>query len=231
MSLFIKFKEKRYNPTMRKTNYKTIFFDWNKTLSHSLFWSQLADPKHERHNWHKNIVDFIFVKNRNLIDDWMRAKFDEKYVAKLISKEFGYSENLILKDLAESCRNMQLVSDEVYELIGRIRNNGTRCVIATDNMDTFLKYTKPALKLENYFDDFLISFEKKLLKFDVEENSIPFFDDYLKNNRLTYADVLLIDDRVDKSGTYTKLGFRILQITNSDDFLEKLRRLAGYPKF
>lgn len=210
-------------------NYKLIFFDWNKTFSYSLFWSQLADPKHERHDWHKNIVNFVFVENKHLIDDWMRAKFDEKYVAKLIFKELGYSEKLILKDLAESCQNMQLVSDEAYDLVTQIRKQGTKCVIATDNMDTFLKYTKPALRLEDYFDDFLVSFENEILKFDVVGDSIPFFDDYLKRNKLTYGDVLLIDDCIDKSGTYDKLGFKVLQIFNQDDFLERLRRLAKYP--
>lgn len=184
----------------------------------------MADPKHERRAWHKNIIDYIFVKNRYLIDEWMRAKFDERYVAKLISEEFGYPDNLILKDLAESCQKMQLVSDEVYDLVAQIRKRGTQCVIATDNMDTFLKYTKPALKLENYFDDFLVSFEQKILKFDVKNNSIPFFDDYLKKHKLSYEDVLLIDDCIDKSGTYARLGFRVLQVFSPDDFLEKLRK-------
>ena len=214
---------------MRETNnYKVIFFDWNKTLSHSLFWSQLADPKHARHTWHENIVNFVFVKNKHLIDEWMRAKFNKSHIARLLSEEFGYSEDLILKDLAESCRNMQLVSDEVYGRVTKIRMQGTKCVIATDNMDTFLKYTKPAMRLNDYFDDFLVSFENKVLKFDVSDDSIPFFDDYLKSDGLVYKDVLLIDDCIDKSGTYDRLGFKVLQIFNSDDFLEKLKRLAGY---
>lgn len=209
------------------SQYKTIFFDWNKTLSNSLFWSQLADSKHVRHAWHENIVNFVFVKNRHLIDDWMRAKLDERHMAKLLSEEFGYPEDLILKDLAESCKNMQLVSTEALDLVGKLRKKGSKCVIATDNMDTFLKYTRPAMRLDDYFDDFLVSFENKILKFDVGDNSIPFFDDYLEKSGLTYEDVLLIDDCVDKSGIYDRLGFKILQIFNPDDFLEKLRKLAA----
>lgn len=166
--------KKSYNQNMNKQNqYKTIFFDWNKTLSSSLFWSQLANPKHERHDWHKNIVNFIFIENKHLIDNWMRADINEDYIANLISDKFGYSKSVILKDLAESCENMELVSGEVLGLIDEIRKKGIECVIATDNMDTFMKYTKPAMKLEKYFDDFLVSFDKKILKFDVKENSIP----------------------------------------------------------
>lgn len=205
--------------------YKIIFFDWYKTLSNSLFWSQLADPKHERHDWHKNIVNFIFIENNNLIDDWMRAKFDKEHIAGLISDKFGYSEKTVLSDLVESCKNMQLVSNEILDLVGKIRKKGVECVIATDNTDTFTKYTKPSMKLENHFDDFLVSFDRKTLKFDVKKSSIPFFDDHLKNKKLLYEDALLIDDRVDESGTYNKLGFDILQIFNSNDLLVKAKAL------
>jgi len=206
--------------------YKTIFFDWNKTLSNSLFWSQFADPKHERHDWHKNIVNFVFIENKHLIDDWMRADINENDIASLISDKFGYSRDIILKDLAESCENMELVSDEILGLINEIKRKEITCVIATDNMDTFMKYTKPAMELGEYFDGFLVSFDKKVLKFDVKKNSIPFFDDYLEKKSLLYKDVLLIDDCIDKSGTYDKLGFEILQIFNSADFLEKLKKIA-----
>ncbi|MDR3491856.1 MAG: hypothetical protein P4M12_07445 [Gammaproteobacteria bacterium] len=209
-----------------KNNYKTIFFDWNKTLSNSLFWDNLRDPNHERHDWHKNIINFVFVENKGLINDWMVAKFDEKYITKIISERFGYSEKLILEDLAESCMNMQLVSDEVLELINRLRGKGIKCVIATDNMDTFMKYTKLAMKLDCYFDDFLVSFDRGVLKFDAKGDSMPFFDDYLKSNNLSYKDVLLIDDCIDKSGTYDNLGFDILQIFSSEDFISKLKTLV-----
>lgn len=209
----------------KKYKYKTIFFDWNNTLSKSLFWEHLSSLEHERHNWHENITNFIFVEKKHLINDWMRGNFDEVYIAGLIAEKFGYPNDIVLEDLAESCKNMQLVSEEIVELINRARDYGVKCVIATDNMDTFMKYTVPGMKLNNYFDDILVSFDKKVLKFDVGENSIPFFDDYLKNNRLSYNDVVLIDDCIDKSGVYKKLGFDIIQIASTDDFILKLRKI------
>ena len=211
---------------MGRKIYNTIFFDWNKTLSNSLFWNQLADPGHIRHDWHENIVNFVFVENKHLINDWMRAKFNEEYIADLIFERYGYLQDVVIGDLAESCKNMQLVSDEIFGLINKIREKGIKCVIATDNMDTFIKYTKPAMKLECFFDDFLVSFDEKVLKFDVDNDSIPFFTDYLERNQLSYRDVLLVDDCIDKSGTYSRLGFDILQVLSPDDFLVKLRKMA-----
>ena len=209
-----------------KKRYKMIFLDWKGTLSDSLFWSQLADPGHERHGWHKNITNFIFIENKSLVDRWMKGEFGEGYVTELISERFGYSKNTVLEDLAESCRNMKLASGEILELVGRIRSKGIGCVIATDNMDTFMKHTKPAMRLEDHFDDFLVSFDRKVLKFDTGNNSIPFFDDYLSGKKLSHRDVLLIDDRIDKSGTYDRLGFDIFQISDASDLVEKLKELA-----
>lgn len=210
----------------KKKNYKTIFFDWNKTLSNSLFWEQLNHPEHERHAWSDNISTYLFKENKHLISEWMKGLIDSEGIVEKISVRHHYLADTLLKDLAESCRNMKLVSDEVIPLIQKLRKNGTKCVIATDNMDTFTRYTVPALKLTEYFDDILVSFDKGLFKFDMENDAIPFFDGYLMENNLNYKDVVLIDDCIDKSGTYEKQGFDILQVFNPDDFVGKLRRLA-----
>ena len=210
-----------------KKQYQTIFFDWNKTLSNSLFWEQLGNPEHERHGWNADISHYLFQENRHLISEWMKGVIDARGIVEKISSRYGYSADILLEDLAESCRNMQFVSDEVLPLTQKLRKTGVRCVIATDNMDTFMKYTVPGMELEQYFDGFLSSFDLKRFKYDTEAESIPFFDDYLQQHGLLYADVVLIDDSPDTSGAYERLGFDILQIADTDDFVNKLKRLAG----
>lgn len=210
----------------KNKRYRVIFFDWNKTLSNSLFWEQLENPEHERHDWSNNISTYLFRDNKDLVNDWMRGLMSDRDVVEKIASHFNYSPEILLEDLAKSCRNMRLVSDEILHLVQKLRENGTICVIATDNMDTFMKYTVPALRLGKYFDDFLVSFDNKMLKFDVENNTIPFFDGYLKKNNLTYEDVLLIDDCVDTSGVYDRLKFSIFQVFTSNDLVEKLRQLV-----
>ena len=207
-------------------HYQTIFFDWNKTLSNSLFWEQLGNPEHERHGWNADISRYLFQENRHLISEWMKGMIDARQIAEKISSRYGYSSDILLEDLIESCRNMKFVSDEVLPLIQKLRGSGVQCVIATDNMDTFMKYTVPGMELERYFDGFLSSFDLKRFKYDTEAESIPFFDNYLQQYGLSYADVILIDDSPDTSGVYERLGFDILQIADDDDFVNKLRRLA-----
>jgi FMN phosphatase YigB (HAD superfamily) len=207
--------------------YKTIFFDWNNTLSTSLFWDQLNEPNHPRHDWYQRIADFVFAENQSLVNSWMKGDCDHKYVAKMISEKFGYPLDTVLSDLIESCRRMKIISPEVLPLVKRLREKGIKCVIATDNMDTFAEFTVPALKLNDHFDDILVSCDKKIFKFEVNEKAIPFFDDYLEDNELSYRDVVLFDDNGDKTGTYQRLGFDIQQVAGSADFIGRLQKLTS----
>lgn len=208
--------------------YKVLFFDWHKTLSRCDFWGQMKDPSHDRHLWHENIIRFLFIENKAIVDQWMRGAVNEDQILNLISKTFGYPKEPLREDLAESCQAMTLLSDEILPLIVRIRKKGIQCVIATDNMDVFRKYVVPALKLDEHFNETLVSYTQKALKFDTSEDgtSIPFFHNYLKKNGLIYTDVLLLDDRVDTSGLYKKLGFDTFQVEGIDELLEKLRALS-----
>lgn len=208
--------------------YKVLFFDWHKTLSRCVFWRQLEDPSHDRHLWHDNIVRFLFIENKAIVDQWMRGEVNEDQILDLVSKKFDYPKEVLREDLAESCKTMTLLSDEILPLVTKIRKKGIQCVIATDNMDIFRKYVVSALKLDEYFNETLVSCDQKALKFDTSEDmtSIPFFRNYLKKNGLAYTDALLLDDRVDTSGLYKKLGFDTFKVEEIDGFLEKLRVLS-----
>lgn len=209
------------------SKYKVIFFDWHKTLSMCDFWVQLQDPAHDRNHWHENIVNFLFVENERLIQQWMRGEINEDEIIQIVSDKFGYAKEVLRADLAESCRAMTLLSDEILPLIDILQKGGIKCVIATDNMDVFKKYVVPALKLDKHFNDILVSFDQKALKFDVSDdgNSIPFFHEYLQKNGMVYADALLIDDRVDTSGAYARLGFDTFRVKNIEGLLGKLKEI------
>jgi phosphoglycolate phosphatase-like HAD superfamily hydrolase len=205
---------------------KIVFFDWNKTLSHSRFWEQLEDARHPHYEDGKKIFKFLFQDNRSMLNPWMRGELTTDKVLDAISLGTGVSKDILEKELAESCRNMRFAFEELPEMIGELKKRGMRCVIATDNMDTFRKYTIPGMKLEELFDDFLVSCELGVLKFDKGENaeSIPFFDSFLKERGLGYDQVVLLDDCTD-DGTYAKRGFRIWKNTSPEEFRVQCEKL------
>lgn len=208
--------------------YKILFFDWHKTLSFCDFWVQLKDLTHERNHWHENIIHFLFTENKPLIQRWMRGETDEENILQMVSDKFSYPLETLREDLAESCRAMTLNSDETLPLVTKLRERGIQCVIATDNMDVFKKYVVPALKLNEHFDDVLVSFDQKALKFDASQDtkSLPFFENYLQSKGLRYSEALLLDDRRDESGIYEELGFDIFRVEDSRGLLDKMNEIA-----
>lgn len=222
--------------------YKIIFFDWSNTLSKSLFWEQLEKPEHPRHSWFRLINKFLFIENKQLIKDWMIGKVCYRSICDKITdylvknmKRQGINSNdyfkeeirnLVEDDLKKSCREMRFVSNEILGLLKKLKRTKKKCVIATDNMDTFIKFTKPSMKLEKYFDDFLVSSELKTLKFNYKDGfkgSLPFFDQYIKKQRVSYKEVILIDDCSDSTGGFKKLGFKTLRIENAEHLVNVLK--------
>jgi len=210
-----------------KTKPQIIFIDWNKTLSNSLFWEHLQDVNHRHNKYLNSIEKSMFQNNRNLINPWMRGLYTSEDIVEILSKDSGVPKEIILHELAESCYQMKYVSNDIPKLIKKIKSKGIKVVIATDNMDTFERFTIPSMEIGNLFDDFLISCKLKVLKEDIQEDSIPFFDNYLNKYNLSYQDAVLLDDCIDTTGVYNKLGFQIIEITSSNKLIEILKEYAS----
>jgi len=201
---------------------KTIFIDWDKTLSTSVFWEQLKDMNSPYNHYFDRLEEFFFKQNEHLVNNWMLGKYNSERVCKKISKAIGLSCKAVFNELAISASNMVFVDFRIPEVLKRIRKKGTKLVVATDNMDTFRRFTIPGMKLYDLFDDFLISNELKCFKYSVSSGKLPFFEGFLKINKLTYKEVILIDDSVEKTGYFEKIGFRIKYIKDKKDLLNHL---------
>jgi len=199
-----------------------IFIDWNKTLSYSLFWGHLKNNHPYAHLLPK-IEKCLFKDNREIINPWMRGKYSTKEIVSKIAKDILVPENFLMEELAKSCRNMAFCSDEIPELIYSIQQKNIKVVIATDNMDTFREFTIPSMQLDNLFDDFLISSETGVLKGDVRDGKIIFFEPFLQKNNLSYKEVVLLDDSTDITSIYNSKGFPIIHIDSPDSLINTLR--------
>lgn len=74
-------------------------------------------------------------------------------------------------------------------------------------MDSFPRWTVPALTLTEMFDDILDSFTLKAMKGDFDETGKSmFFSDYLSKNNILPGESVLIDDSEDKEDRITKIG-------------------------
>lgn len=208
---------------MNKNKPKIIFIDWNKTLSNSIFWHQLIEPGHKLNGKLPKIESVLFSKEFDLVNPWMLGKINSQHVCEFISEKTGISSQLLQNELEISCRQMTFVNKEVEKLLNKIKKKGIPLVIATDNMDTFTNYTYPEINKNNLFAGCINSYETGCFKYECIKDALPFFDSYLRIRRLTYRDVVLIDDSIEKNGNFQRLGFEIEIIDKSKPLTEVLK--------
>lgn len=200
---------------------RCIFIDWNKTLSYSLFWGHLKDT-HSEAKLLPTIEEWLFKDNRAIIEPWMRGQYSTKEIISKMAKGIQKPESLLLNELAWSCINMAFCSDKVPALVRTIQQKNIKVVVATDNMDTFREFTIPAMQLDSLFDDFLISSEMGVLKNDIVNERLVFFESFLQKHHISYEEVVLLDDSYDTFNLYRGKGFPVILIDGSDSLINTL---------
>lgn len=200
--------------------YKYVFIDWNGTLSDSKFWDNLSSL-----NLFEKIQQSLFVKHKHFIKDWMRGKTQSEKIIESISNDLEEDAAFIFSELKKSCEQMKFASEKTLPLISELRRKGSKVIIATDNMDTFKRWTAPALKLNEYFDGLLDSHTLQAMKNDFKEDRSLFFDSFLTENNIQPYESVLIDDSVDKENKIQIRGIDYWKIESSRELPERLASL------
>lgn len=208
---------------------RAVFIDWAGTLSVSKFWEHLQDPAHNLAHVPR-VIDDIFSSTDSLnylIVSWMRGQLKSEEVIKVISKRAQVDPDVLLKEFIVSCQNMKFVSDQVPTLVKSIKGKGVKVIVATDNMDSFSRWTVPAMRLDQIFDDVLNSHYRGALKQDVDpEGKSLFFRDYLEENGLKPGQSILIDDSSNNRSVAQKLGIVYKQVPFGKGLTTKLAELV-----
>lgn len=174
-------------------HYRCIFVDWHQTLSTSLFWEHGAEPTHPLHSLYAPVVSSLFHHSETIA--WMRGERSVEELLQRICLHHHFDYELILQELTVSCKAMQFVSPTIPRSLALLRAAGIRVAIATDNMDTFTRWTVPALKLHELVDDILNSFDLRALKSDLDSSGRSlFFANYLEKHALEPGESILLDD-------------------------------------
>ncbi|HEY7349599.1 MAG TPA: HAD family hydrolase [Ktedonobacterales bacterium] len=177
--------------------YKCLFVDWHLTLSNALFWEQFSDPTHPQHPLFAFMQSTLFAPAgvKTWVLPWMRGEFTSEEVLAEVCRGTAFDSTFALRALQSSCQQMRLVSEAIPRYVAGLQAKGLQVVIATDNMDTFHRWTVPSLRLRALFDDILCSFEQQALKIDADQRGQSrFFADYLCAHHLGWGESLLLDD-------------------------------------
>jgi len=207
-------QSKKIKNTSKKRNknggYKVVFLDWNGTLSGSKFWGHLekTDPE-----LFLNIESVLFGQLRSLIKPWMKGEIESEYVIRMIADRAKLNYSQIFDEFIYSCINMEYVSNDIPKIVKKLQKKGAKVVVATDNMDSFNRWTLRYMDKCNIFDDVLNSHYQRGMKKDTDKkgNSI-FFSDYIKKNKLKPGESILIDDSSDDIEIIEGFGIKYVHI-------------------
>ena len=209
---------------MTKIKPKVIFLDWYNTLSTSKFWGYWEDEKHPHFDIFEQIQLSLFGNVKPMITPWMRGEHISEEIVKEIAKDTNLSYDLLFNELILSCKSMTLVSDELPQITNKIRQGGIKVVVATDNMDSFTRWTVDAMNLTEMFDGLLSSYHIRSLKKDFNDfGDSLFFKKFLLENGIDAKESILFDDSEDKEDRIQKFGINYKRITSPDDFLSQLK--------
>jgi len=206
---------------------QTIFLDFNGTISSSIFWEHILDkPQHTYNQEINKIADRIF-SDTDLVNNWMRGKHSAEEIVQYVCKDLQFSADLAdkaINELEVSCRNMELDDRLLFELLEDLRNKGHKLFIATNNMDTFNRWTIESLRLHQYFDGILNSYSLHAMKHDLDNNGrSKFFSEIVEKHELASEDCLFFDDGKDKFDVISGLGMRYIRVTDSSKLSELIK--------
>ena len=190
---------------------KVIFLDWDGTLSNSKFWENCTAPSLPPQVISR-ITNFLFSESPDLIVDWMKGFIPSSRIVAIVAGRFKVDARELQKELERSCRDMQFINPGIPDRIRKIRQRGTRVVIATDNMDTFENWTVPSLELDRIFDSILSSPTRGALKAEVQCDHSPFFDLYLSQQGVDRTESVLVDDNISNMAVES-IGMQFAHVT------------------
>lgn len=207
--------------------YKVIFVDWYKTLCFDRFWEHWAKPGHPKNETFRALQQAFFADASRLIAPWMRGELAAEEVLRIVAAEIDACEELLMSELIASCRAMRFIDPEAPALIKELRSQGKRVVLATDNMDTFGRWTVPSLRLERMFDDILCSYEMKCVKEDVDDQGCSlFFSPYLAQRKIAPVECVLLDDSLGLGAIAEAMGMEYRPVCGETSLIAHLNELT-----
>ena len=180
----------------------TVFVDFHGTICNDRYWRSLSNEQQQA------LQAFLFQKNSHLVDEWMRGFHTAEAINEMIAAALDISYDAVWTVFVADCRSMH-VSPAILSRL-RLLRPLANIVLMTGNMDSFTRFTAPALGLEGYFDAISNSYDEGRLKTD-DGGSI--FGQYAIRFGTPIEQCVVIDDADDVCAVFTDLGGKAQQVT------------------
>jgi len=190
---------------------EAAFWDFDGVWSKDRFYNSLAQLHPKAHQF---VQTEVFGPNSNgYVDKWMRAELTMTDINRLISQKTGVDFDLLTKSFIDDVAQMAIEMRHV-PIIEKLKQNGVKVGMITNNMDVFSTITAPRLHLLDLFDDRVYnSFTYGVLKAD------GLYDIAMRKAGLTdYSTALMIDDSPKARTAFEAKGGLTYAYTNFEEF-------------
>jgi len=199
-----------------KKNKPILFIDFDGTICHDRYWRSL--PSH----YNEKIQNLLFRKDRIRVNDWLRGKYTAEEINEFVANEIDFPQEDLWKIFVDDCITME-VSGSVLERLSLLRKRYT-VILITGNMDSFSRFTLPALKLDRYFDHISNSYHEGKHKID---NEGELFVEYAKKHGVSLKDCIIIDDSKNACSIFEEFGGTAYLVSPEKDITQYLELLEG----
>lgn len=193
-----------------------LFCDFDGVLCQQRYWCSLPGDEFAQ------LQALLFGEDRTMVIDWMRGKHTAEDVNRFISERTGIPYERLWKTFVRDCETMQ-VSKEVLEKINSLRDRYT-VILTTGNMDSFTRFTRPALNLDPYFDHISNSYHEGIHKTD---NGGELFLKLADKYGAPISKCIALDDSPKVHAVFTALGGTAYLVTPEQDISFHLAKLLG----
>lgn len=204
-----------------------LFIDWDGTLCWSRFWESLRFSDSSEYELGRKIEHIIFSKDRALLNNWMRGQIRSEQVNMYLSEQLQVDPEKLWNIFVQDCKMMRF-DDQFRVKIEQVKT-WSYVILATGNMDCFMRFTVPALGLEDVFDKIICSSDLGYLK---TENDGETFLMCSRAFNIPLGNTYLIDDSEKTCNFFSMIGGHALAVRNGktdtlqylDDLFHHLRK-------
>jgi FMN phosphatase YigB (HAD superfamily) len=192
-----------------------LFVDFDGTLCHDRFWRSLPAEQYEQ------VQRFLFGEDKTHVQEWMLGKRTAEEINELLAKHLNVPFQELWNVFVQDTSSMK-VSQESLNAIKNLRDKYIT-ILVTVNMDSFSRFTVPALQLNDYFDAISNSYDERLFKSD---NDGEVFRKYIHAYQAPVASSVLIDDSPSACATFSSLGGISRQVIGDSNLAYHLNQIS-----
>lgn len=185
---------------------RALYIDFDGTICVDRYWRSLPTKMHA------NLQGLLFGDDRTIFNEWMRGEHTAEEINRYVSQELAIPYDFLWNIFVNDCKSQQ-VSQKLLDSLHSLRHT-YKTVLMTGNMDSFSRFTVPALHLEDYFDYISNSFYERLHKAD---NDGELFKKYSELLGVSLPNSLLIDDSSHCCEIFSRLGGKTYQTNSPED--------------